>query len=79
MAPTNDMFLRKIDKLFHELPNVFSIANDMLIAGFNELDRDHDETVDKVLKVCREAKQQLNKYKCHFRCTIIPFIGENVS
>ena len=49
------MFQRKIDKQFHELPNIFAIADDILITGFDELGRDHDETVNKVLKICREA------------------------
>ena len=63
MVLTSDMFQRKMDKLFHELPNVFGIANDILISGFNEQGRDYDETVDKVLKICRKANLKLNKDK----------------
>ena len=39
VALTNDMFQRKVDKLLHVLPNVFGIAYDILIVGFDELDR----------------------------------------
>ena len=48
VAPTGDMFQRKTDKLLHGLPNVFAIADDILIAGFDDLCRDNDETVEKV-------------------------------
>ena len=44
------MFQKKIDELFSGMPNVFGIADDNLVVGFDELDRDHDVTVDKVAK-----------------------------
>ena len=65
---------RKIDELFHELPNVFGIVHDILITDFDGLGRVHDETVDKVLKICRKANLELNKDKCNFRCTSIPLL-----
>ena len=42
--------LQKIDELFSGMPNVFGIADDILIAGFDK--QDHDETLGKVLQVC---------------------------
>ena len=56
LAPSGDMFQRKIDTLFHGLPNAFGFAYNILIAGFDDLGRDHDETVDKVLEICRKSK-----------------------
>ena len=55
------MFQEKIDEIFSGMPNVFSIADFILIADFNEPDKDHDETLDKVLWVCRQANLKLNK------------------
>ena len=37
MAPTGDMFQRKIDEVFHELTNVLSIADYNIIAALNPL------------------------------------------
>ena len=48
------MFQRNIDELFHRLTNVFGIANDILIEGFDNIGRYHDETMDKVLEICRK-------------------------
>ena len=47
--PTVDMFLRKIDELLKGLSNVFGLADDILIAGFDDLGRDDNATLDKVL------------------------------
>ena len=70
------MFQRKIGELFQGLPNVFSIADDILIAQFDEMCRHHDVTLNKVLRTCRQANLKLNKGKCLFRCTSILFLSE---
>ena len=64
--PTSDMFQRKIDKLFNGMPNIFSIADGILIVGFDELDRDYDATLDKVLRIWRQTNLMLNSDKCLF-------------
>ena len=50
-APTRDMFLRKIDKIFKELPNLFGIADDILVVGYEVDGEDHDETLQRVLQI----------------------------
>ena len=47
------MFRRDTDKICQGLPNVFGIAIGILIAGFNVLARVHDETVFKLLEICK--------------------------
>ena len=65
--------------IFLHNSNVFGIANDILITEFDDLVRDYEETVDKVLRICRKSGLKLNKEKCHFRCTSIPLFGEVIS
>ena len=48
------------------MPNVFGIADDILIAGFHDLGRDHDATIDKVLRICRKVNLKPNKDKYLF-------------
>ena len=55
------------------MPNVFGIADDILVVGYEDNDRDHDKMVQKILQRCREVNPKLNKDNCHFRCTSIPF------
>ena len=55
---------------------VFGVSDDILIAGLDEQGRDHDTMLDKVLRICRQENLKLDKGKCLFRCTIIPFFGE---
>ena len=40
-----DKFHHKLDKIFKGLPNVFSIANDILIVGYDAESKDHDRTL----------------------------------
>ena len=55
------MFQRKIDGLFQGLPNLFAIVDDIPIAWFDDMGRDHDATLDKVLRMCRQPNLSLTK------------------
>ena len=70
------MFQHKIDELFSDMPNVFSIMDDILVIGYDDDGADHDTLVHKVLQRCEEVNLKLNKEKCHFRCTSTPFFRE---
>ena len=61
------MFQSKIDKLFSDMPNVFGIADDILIAGFDSHSRHHEVNVEQILQRCRQANLKLNKEKCLLR------------
>ena len=75
--PAGDMFEGEEDELFKGLPSVFGIAYDILIAGLNDLNRDYDVTLDKVLRICRQPNLKLNKDKYHFRCDMVPFLRKS--
>ena len=49
------MFQKKIDELFSGMPNVFSIADDTLLVGYDEQGREHDEMLEKVEWLCRQS------------------------
>ena len=61
------------------MPNVVGMTDDILVVGYKDNSRDHDDTVQRVLQQCREVNLKLNKDKCHFRCTSIPFFREVIS
>ena len=46
------------------MPNIFDIADDLLVIGYNENGTDHDEAVYNVLRCCKEVNLKLNKDKC---------------
>ena len=60
------------------MPNEFGTADDILVIGYNKDEADHDEAVYDVLRQCQDVHLKLNKEKCHFRCTSIPFCGKVV-
>ena len=75
-APAGDMFQYKIDETFSDMQNIFGIMNDILVIGYDKDGVDHDATVHKVLRWCKEVNVKLNKDKYHFRCMSILFFGE---
>ena len=75
-APSGNMFQWKIDGICNDMLNVFGIVDDILVVGYEDNGRDHDETVWKVLQRCRDINLKLNKDKCHGRCKSIPFFAE---
>ena len=43
--PVEDIFHKKIDKLFSGMPHVYVVYNDILIAAFDRWCRNHNETL----------------------------------
>ena len=78
-APVGDMFQCKIDKICNDMLTLFGIADDVLVIGYDKAGTDCDKAVYNVLRQCQDVNLKLNKDKCHFRCTLIPFFGEVVS
>ena len=56
-------------KFFKDMPNVFGIADDILVIGYDKDGTHHDKAVCKVLRWRQDVNLKLNKDKCHFRCT----------
>ena len=73
------MFQRRMDEIFKELPNMFGIADDTLVVGYDDYDRDHDNTLRRVLQICREVNLKLYKEKSHFRCFSVAFFVRSYS
>ena len=55
VVPLHSIFRKKIDKFFSDMLNVYGIADDILIAAFDEWGIDHDVTLNK--------KKQAGKFK----------------
>ena len=65
-ALVEDMF-HKNRQIFSGIPNIFCIADAILIACFKEWGKDQDEKLEKVLLVCRQANLKVNKDKYPIR------------
>ena len=78
-APTSDMFHHNIGEIFKNVPNIFGIADDILVVCYDIDGKDHDEMLLQVLQICRHVNLKLNKYKCHFKFTSVQFFGEVIS
>ena len=73
------MFQQNIDEIFKNLLNVFGIAYDILLVGYNENGTDHATTLRQVIQLCGKKNLKLNKGTCCFRCTRVPSFREIIS
>ena len=56
---------------------MFGIVDDILIAVFDDMDKDNAATLNKLLRICRQANLKLKKDKCLFRCTSNHSLGRS--
>ena len=72
-----DMFQRKLDAIFLDVPGVICIADDMIIYGRSNLE--HDKHLINFLEVCRKNTLTLNPDKMQFRLPQVSFFGHQWS
>ena len=52
VSQAGDVFQRKIDEISKGLPNIFGVADDILIVGYDADIRDHNISQRQVRQVC---------------------------
>ena len=72
-----DVFQRKLDAIFLDIPGVTGIADDMVIYGKTDLE--HDRHLINFLNICRKNTLMLNPDKMQFRLPQISFFGHQWS
>ena len=68
-----DIFQRKLDAIFLDVPGVTGIADDMVIYGKSDLE--HGKHLINFLEVCRKNTLTLNPDKMQFRLPQVSFFG----
>ena len=72
-----DVFQRKLDEIFLDVPGVTGIADDMVIYGRSDLE--HDRHLVNFLDICRKNTLTLNPDKMQFRLPQVSFFGHQWS
>ena len=72
-----DVFQRKLDAIFLDIPGVTGIADDMVIYGKTDLE--HDRHLINFLNICRKNTLMLNPDKMQFRLPQVSFFGHQWS
>ena len=72
-----DIFQRKLDAIFLDIPGVTGIADKMIIYGRSDLE--HDKHLLNFLEVCRKNTLTLNPDKMQFRLPQVSFFGHQWS
>ena len=72
-----NIFQRKLDAIFLDVPGVTGIADDIVIYGRSDLE--HDKHLTNFLEVCRKNTLTLNPDKMQFRLPQVSFFGHQWS
>ena len=72
-----DVFQRKLNAIFLDIPGVTGIADDIVIYGKTDLE--HDRHLINFLNICRKNTLMLNPDKMQFRLPQVSFIGHQWS
>ena len=72
-----DIFQRKLDGIFLDIPGVTGIADDMVIYGRSDLE--HGRHLINFLDICRKNTLMLNPDKMQFRLPQVSFFGHQWS
>ena len=72
-----DVFQRKLDAIFLDIPGVTGIADNMVIYGKTDLE--HDRHLINFLNICRKNTLTLNPDKMQFRLLQVSFFGHQWS
>ena len=74
---TSDVFQKKLDEIFHNVPDVTGIADDMVIYGKSI--EEHDKHFLNFLSIVRKSNLRLNASKLQFQLKKVSFFGYNWS
>ncbi|XP_077972709.1 uncharacterized protein LOC144427401 [Styela clava] len=72
-----DIFQKKLDDIFQNIPNVTGIADDIIVYG--ETPEEHDKSFIKMLNECRKNNIGLNSEKLQFKQRKVEFYGHSLS
>ena len=74
-----DIFQRKVDETFGDLPGVTGIVDDIIVYGYKDDQSDHDANLQAVMERAREQGLKLNLEKCKIGCTEVPLFRHIIS
>ena len=70
---SQDIFQRKLDKVYKDIPNVIGIADDIVVCGSTK--PEHGQTFCKMLEATRKHNVILNSEKLQFEQIRVDFFG----
>lgn len=77
LISAQDVFQKKVDQTFEDLPGVIAIADDIVVFGKTEAE--HDKHLDDVMKRTEQVGLCLNPDKCVVKSDRIKFFGNYLS
>ena len=71
-----DVFQRKLDHCIGDIENVYCIADDIMVIGYEEDHSDHDKSLQSLFERAEECNIKFNYDKIRFKKKEVTFFGE---
>ena len=71
------IFQRTMERVLHGIPNTIVYIDDILVTGAS--DKEHLETLEKVLSKLEESGMRLKRSKCVFMVPSVEYLGHHIS
>ena len=71
------IFQRTMERVLHGIPNTIAYMDDILVTGAS--DKEHLETLEKVLSKLEESGMRLKRSKCVFMVPSVEYLGHHIS
>ena len=72
---SSDVYQYKVDSYLEGINQCVTIADDIIIYGFDNDGTDHDRAVRQVMEKAKQVGMRFNPTKCQFRGTEVRFFG----
>ena len=77
LVSSQDLFQRSVDETFSDIPDVYCIADDVLIAARTR--EEHDLAVNRIIQRCRDSDFRLNPKKAKILSEEINYFGHTLT
>ena len=74
---SQDIFQRKLDEVYRDIPNVMGIADDIIVCGSSE--QEHDKAFTEMPKATSKHNVSLNFEKLQFKQSQVDFYGHTLT
>ena len=72
----SDVFQRKLDFIFLNFENVRTVADDVMVIGYQEDEWDHDKAFTQSLETIKKNNIKLNFDKIQYKQKEVEFLGK---
>ena len=78
ISVAGDVFQRKLDECIGDIRNVYCIADDIMVVGYEEDHSDHDKALTNLFQRAEKCNLKFNLDKIQYKKKEVSFLRRNI-